>query len=93
MTTPKYSVNVINKSLTLELDKVRENEDIILYHVKATHSDKYIYKISYNKHRDEINCECQMFQYTRKCSHSLKALKIIKGDKWFWENIKIIEYS
>lgn len=84
-----YSQNVVNKALNMELKLIRDNDYLILYHAPATHSENQFYKINYNKLRDEINCECQKFKFSRKCSHSLKALQLIKGTDWMFNNIKL----
>lgn len=83
----KYSLNVINKSLNLRLKKIRENDKIIIYHCPSDSIEDSVYKIIYDKNFDEINCECQEFKFKRKCSHSLAALHLIKGNEWFWKEV------
>lgn len=80
----KYSNNVIDKALNMKVEVLKETETFIILLAPTKHSENQFYRITYNKNRDEFNCECQEFKFKRKCSHSLKAVRLIKGYDEFW---------
>ena len=85
----KYSQNVVNKALSMQLKLIRDNEKYVVYHAPATHSEFKHYKVIYNKKFKEISCECQEFKHKGKCSHSLRALQLINGSNWLFNNLQL----
>lgn len=83
-----YSYNVVRKALNLKLKEIKNNDRFQVWLCQSTHSTNMFYRITYNKDFDEINCDCQEFKHKRKCSHSLKAIRIILGQEAFFNNIK-----
>lgn len=84
MIKKKYSLNVIKKSIDLKLKFHKETDEFIIYLSPAISSNNDYYRVTYNKLRDEFNCDCQKFKFSRKCSHSLKAIREVKGNEAFW---------
>lgn len=84
-----HTFNVVRKALQLELKQIKDNLRFIVWHCNATHSQNHIYRIIYNKDFDEMNCDCQAFKYRGKCSHTLKAWRLITPQEEFYNNIEI----